>query len=162
MGPLATNLWNSLFTMHELTEIMRQKDDREFAELLNRLRTLQNTELSNEDLATLQSRIIKPDDPNYPVSAPHLFTTNKLVDSFNNELFNKSPKEKVNIPCFDTANRKGKACKNISKTGGLLSHLPIVVDMIYEVTVNLDVADGLVNGASCRVKRIEYRQTNTD
>lgn len=37
-GPLATNLWTDLFKMFELTEIMRQKDDKDFAELLNRLR----------------------------------------------------------------------------------------------------------------------------
>ena len=36
-GPLATNLWKEHFTLFELTEIMRQKEDRIFAELLNRL-----------------------------------------------------------------------------------------------------------------------------
>ena len=36
-GPLATNLWKTYFTMFELTEIMRQKDDQPYAELLNRL-----------------------------------------------------------------------------------------------------------------------------
>jgi hypothetical protein len=35
---LAPNLWKDLFSMHELTEIMRQKDDLDFAQLLNRLR----------------------------------------------------------------------------------------------------------------------------
>ena len=33
--PLAPNLWQTHFTMFELTEIMRQKDDAMFAELLN-------------------------------------------------------------------------------------------------------------------------------
>jgi hypothetical protein len=37
-GPLALNLWRENFKMYELTVIMRQKDSREFAELLNRLR----------------------------------------------------------------------------------------------------------------------------
>jgi ATP-dependent exoDNAse (exonuclease V) alpha subunit len=35
---LAPNLWKDLFSMHELTEIRRQKDDLDFAQLLNRLR----------------------------------------------------------------------------------------------------------------------------
>ena len=35
---LAPNLWQTHFTMFELTEIMRQKDDSSFAELLNRIR----------------------------------------------------------------------------------------------------------------------------
>ena len=35
---LASNIWTQDFTLFELTDIMRQKDDRQFAELLNRLR----------------------------------------------------------------------------------------------------------------------------
>ena len=37
-GPLATNLWKENFKLYELTDIMRQKDDKQFAQLLNRLR----------------------------------------------------------------------------------------------------------------------------
>ena len=37
-GPLATNLWCEYLTLSELTEIMHQKDDKEFAEILKRLR----------------------------------------------------------------------------------------------------------------------------
>ena len=35
---LARNLWKELFTMYVLVDIMRQKDDLDFAHLLNRLR----------------------------------------------------------------------------------------------------------------------------
>ena len=38
-NPLELQLWKNYVKCYELTEIMRQKDDREFAELLNRLRT---------------------------------------------------------------------------------------------------------------------------
>lgn len=34
---LAPNLWQDLFSVFELTEVMRQKEDIEFAQLLNRL-----------------------------------------------------------------------------------------------------------------------------
>ena len=34
-GPLASNLWTEKFKIYELTQIMRQKDDKTFAELLN-------------------------------------------------------------------------------------------------------------------------------
>ncbi|XP_070537059.1 uncharacterized protein [Ptychodera flava] len=37
-GPLALNIWKDLFKMFELTDIMRQKDDLDFAQLLNRVR----------------------------------------------------------------------------------------------------------------------------
>merc|ERR1711881_586399 len=36
--PLSTNLWQKHVYMHELNIIMRQADDKEFAELLNRVR----------------------------------------------------------------------------------------------------------------------------
>ena len=42
-GPLATNLWKDAVDMHELEEIMRQKNDKQFAELLNRLREGKHT-----------------------------------------------------------------------------------------------------------------------
>ena len=41
---LARNLWKELFTMYELVDIMRQKDDLAFAQLLNRLRLNEMTE----------------------------------------------------------------------------------------------------------------------
>ena len=35
--PLATNLWTEYFKIYNLTQIMRQKDNKKFAQLLNRL-----------------------------------------------------------------------------------------------------------------------------
>lgn len=37
-GPFAPNLWKQYFTVHELTEMRRQTDDKKFAEMLNRIR----------------------------------------------------------------------------------------------------------------------------
>ena len=59
-GPLATNVWKEKFTMFELTEVMRQKDDREFAQLLNRLREGCHTELDIE--------LLKQEDHDGPIS----------------------------------------------------------------------------------------------
>ena len=52
---LAPNLWQTYFTMFELTEIMRQKDDAPFAELLNRIRDGRQTE---KDISMLNSRSV--------------------------------------------------------------------------------------------------------
>ena len=54
--------------MVELTEIMRQKNDQAFTELLNRVRTATQTE---DDIRIIQSRSITPSDPNYPSDALH-------------------------------------------------------------------------------------------
>ena len=56
--------------MFELSEIMRQRESKEFAELLNRLREGKHTK---KDIEKLKQRIIKSGDANYPMDAPHLF-----------------------------------------------------------------------------------------
>jgi len=55
---LAPNLWSQLFTMFELTLVMRQQDCIPSAELLNRLREGNHTTV---DIDTLQTRLILPD-----------------------------------------------------------------------------------------------------
>ena len=62
--PLTTNLWTEYFKIYNLTQIMRQKDDKKFAQLLNRLRTgnhtkndirtLEHTKMSNKHLQNKQ------------------------------------------------------------------------------------------------------------
>ena len=69
------------FTGFELTQIIRQKDDRRFAELLVRLRPKGHTA---EDIEMLSKRIITTsDDSSYPSEALHVFATNKLVNNHN-------------------------------------------------------------------------------
>ncbi|CAC5391864.1 unnamed protein product [Mytilus coruscus] len=66
---LAPNYWKVLFSFHELTEIMRQKDDLEFPQLLNSLRQNQLTE---KDFAVLGTRTVPVNDPTYRTNATHL------------------------------------------------------------------------------------------
>ena len=49
--------------MYELVDIMRQKDDLDFAHLLNRLRL---NEMTEEDKNKLQTRIVERDTGDYP------------------------------------------------------------------------------------------------
>lgn len=49
--PLATNIWKENFTMFELHEIMRQSENKPFAELLNRLREGNH---KNKDISVLK------------------------------------------------------------------------------------------------------------
>lgn len=55
-GALATNIWKEYFTLFELTEIMRQKDDKDFAELLNRLGEGKHNQ---NDIKVLKERTVK-------------------------------------------------------------------------------------------------------
>ncbi|VDI35141.1 Hypothetical predicted protein [Mytilus galloprovincialis] len=96
---LAPNYWKLLFSFHELTEIMRQKDDLEFALLLNRLRQNQLTE---NDFAVLSTRTVSISDPTYRSNATHLFVENALVDNFNLQYISKLGSQKVKVKAVDT------------------------------------------------------------
>ena len=69
-----------VFKMAELTQIMRQKDDLAFTQLLNRVRTASHTD---DDIRCIQSRTITPGDENYPSDALHIFAENAPVDEYN-------------------------------------------------------------------------------
>ncbi|XP_070561973.1 uncharacterized protein [Ptychodera flava] len=167
---LATNQWKEYFVMYELTEIMRQKGDQTFAHLLNILREENHTQ---DDIKKLQRRIISATDENYPHTAPHMFTTNNEVSSFNESVYNSTTTQKAIIQAVSTVigdvtdevkdvtlrhlNHDKKYTSHM-QTGGLAKQLRVAVDLHYDCTVNLDVEDGLTNGATCVLKKIEYKQ----
>ena len=69
-GPPSTNLLKDHFYIYTLTEIMQQKDEKQFCEVLNRLRI---GELTDSDNALFMSRIVKKSD-SHVSDARHLFT----------------------------------------------------------------------------------------
>ncbi|MCG8077008.1 MAG: AAA family ATPase, partial [Candidatus Thiodiazotropha taylori] len=166
---LAPNLWKEYFKMYELVDIMRQKDDLEFAHLLNRLRL---NELTDTDLQTLHGRFVDQLD-NYPKDALHIFAENSFVDEHNENVLNHLTEEKVIVQCHDTvvsSNIPQTECRNlirklpdvVSKTGNLQKNLTVAVGMIYVMTVNVYVEDGLTNGSTGVVKYIEYKMEGTN
>ena len=63
-------VWIDEFQMIELDEIMRQRGDKKFAEMLCHVR---KNECTSEDLHQLESRLIQDNDPEYPHSALHVY-----------------------------------------------------------------------------------------
>lgn len=169
-GVLASNLWTDFFTLFELTDIMRQKDDRQFAELLNRLREGKHTEL---DIDCLKERLLHTarGDENYPMETTHLFTTNASVNAHNNSMYTKSQNDKCQIEAIDIVvgdisddlkkQIKDKIPNDPTKTMGLYSLASIATNAKYDLTTNVDVTDGLTNGAECVIKNIDYRVENS-
>ena len=78
-GVLAPNVWQELFKMFELKQIMRQRESKDFAELLNRLREGNHTK---QDIQKLKQRIISITNHEYPKDAPHVFIQNAKVNDF--------------------------------------------------------------------------------
>ena len=162
---LGQNLWKELFTMYELVDIMRQKDDLAFAQLLNRLRL---NEMTEEDKQKLQTCVVDNEIDDYPKDALHLFAENFYVDQHNDTILSQLPGEKFIIPCHDIvvssnipAKRQQSLIdglpKDYGKTGQLKKSLTVVVVMIVVHTANVDVEDGLTNGATGVVKHVDFR-----
>ena len=147
------------FSLVELDQVMRQREDQSFAELLCRVRKAECTE---EDLDTLKSRSIEDSAPDYPHSALHVYRLNKDVDQDNMaKLHQLAPvSEQVVIKAIDQTKDKHTRQldmtmpKNKADTGGLVSELHLAVGAKVMLTVNVDVSDGLVNGARGTVEAI--------
>ena len=161
---LASNIWAEYFTLFELTEIVRQKDDKEFAELLNRLREGKH---SKDDIALLKQRFlnVRPEEDNYPFNITHLFTTNAPVHAHNNVLYTFSKNGKGEVKAVDTIvgdisddlrkQIKNKIPDDPTKTMGLYSVVSVATAAKYDLTTNIDVTDGLTNGAECVKHRLQ-------
>ena len=163
---LAPNLWQTYFTVFELTEIMRQKDDAPFAELLNRIREGKHTD---GDMKTLQSRTVSSESTEYASlrNELHLFPCNSSVDAHNKDVYYRSTSQKAEISCSDTVlgedsnevkekilgQLKGKKTND---TGNLSEILKVGVDLCYDTTHNISVSDGICNGTPCILKKIHY------
>jgi len=162
-GPIATNLWQDKFQMYELTEVMRQKDDQDFARLLNRLREGEQTV---NDIAILKSRVAH--ESPLLTSIPHLFTTRLAVQEYNDNIYDAANcLRKVLICAVDWVlgamenDVKEKVLartpKDSSHTMGLSKELKLVINIPTEITNNVNVEDGITNGSACVVKKFDYR-----
>ena len=158
--------------MFELTEIMRQKDDSPFAELLNRIREGKHTE---QDLHLLKTRTISPENASYQAlkSEVHLFPCNAAVDAHNITIFNDATTMKVEIKCIDTvlgedANEVKSSLlsqlkgKKMNDTGNLAETLRVAAGLCYDTTHNISVEDGICNGTPCVLKKIHYFGSESD
>ena len=101
---LAPKSWKDHFKIYELVDIMRQKDDLKFAQLLNRLRW---NEMTEDDKNELRKRVVNNDE--YPRDAVHLFAEKVGCYNHNANIMNSIEGEMVDIPCHDTI-----ASENIS------------------------------------------------
>jgi hypothetical protein len=90
---LGANLWADHFSLYELDEIMRQKEDLSFAQLLNRLR---EGKMEEQDILVLKSRKLEAINEHVEIdNLPHLFTT--VFDASSGILLNIFSCKRVHI-----------------------------------------------------------------
>ncbi|XP_055685465.1 uncharacterized protein LOC129791330 isoform X3 [Lutzomyia longipalpis] len=161
-------LWDE-FKYFELTEIMRQKDDLEFTIALNNLAAGRMTQ---EDIALIKSRTVK-DPSEVPDEAIRLFYKRVNVDSFNErkianfpgELYISTAKDKIIENKATSSKREKENLIHIQNrpptdTGGLVYELQLKLGIKYMIISNLDVEDGLVNGATGVLRHITFDSSN--
>ena len=153
-------LWK-IFRLVELTEVMRQKGDTSFIDLVNQIRVGHIDESSE---MMIQSRYIDSEDSNYPRQALHIFAENALVSARNNSMLNQLAGLPIEIETRDIVpSNCGFTESDIiaaqnhksSDTGGLVKCLKLKLEAKALLTVNLEVQDRLINGQIGVVKHFE-------
>ena len=134
--------------MVELTQIMRQKDDLAFTQLLNRVRTASHTD---DDIRCIQSRTITPDDENYPSDALHIFAENAPVDEYNIDRLQQIQSPQYVLEALDQfpphvrkQDIERVLSKGRSETGGLDTKILIKENARVMLTTNVDISDRLI------------------
>lgn len=171
-------LWKN-FQLFELDEVMRQKDDLVFAKALSRLA---KGTLTHEDIKMFESRVFidknygtasKKDDkflPEAGVNACRLMHMNVDVDSYNlrraNDLKGTNMRETFHaidkiVGAMSSSDKRQALSKlsslKIQQTQGLASELILQIGLRYMVTCNIDISDGLFNGAIGILRFIEFK-----
>ena len=159
-GDFVRPLWQE-FRMHELTEIMRQEEN-DYATVLNNIRTCGKDgikEGSAEDKMLLSRELhIGEDDPSYPGDILHAYARRKHADEYNSRklaqlngtcLISKAV-IKTNTKCV--INFTGS---DPIDTGNLPVSLEWKIGARVMMPVNVDVSDGLFNGAMGTVVDVE-------
>ena len=156
------DLWNKLFEITELSEIMRQRQDVEFAQLLNRLRYKSKKDMLDENDRMLLSEVTKSQE-DCPIDALHIYSRNKDVNEHNTNILFKKFSNVLTLDANDykkdPRSGKMKKCDNpfVGTNSDLKDCLLIAIGARVMLTRNIDVSDGLVNGSFGTV--VEYRQS---
>ena len=162
---LAPNKWQDNLNMFELEEIMRQRDSKVFAEILNRLREGKHTK---DDILKLKERLIKENSIQDPMDVPHLFIQNQKVNEFNERVHNAATGENFSFKAIDSvigansAQLRDKILSQIPndprKTKQIASNLQLSVGERTEIALNVRTDDGMTNDAGNVVKKIQLNQ----
>ena len=164
LNDIASNGWEKM-QLHELTQSMRQKDMK-FVNCLNKICTTVPLEGSEGD-RMLQSHELKlnPNHENYPHDAMHVYAKIVHCDAWNENRLKLLPgKEFTNIAtdskkddCTELANVTMST--NPHETGNLQKVLTVKINARVMITMNIDVVDGLTNGAMGTVTNVVIDQT---
>ena len=146
--------------LHKLTQSMRQKDMK-FVNCLNKIHTTVPLEGSEGDRMLQDCELkLNPNNENYPCDAMHVYAQNAHCDAWNTYKLKLLPgKEFTNIAtdskkddCTELANIIMPT--NPCETGNLKKIVTVKINARVMITTNINVTDGLTNGAMCTVTNV--------
>ena len=166
-NPSLTDAW-FLFKLHELTEIVCQNGNPQFAALLNRMREDNH---SSEHIEFIKS-LSETDTKNCPADSCKLYMKNRLVDMENEKHLNEFQREgrALHTIYANDAKRDVKTNfhkitidkdANISDTGNLPYCLKLCEGSRIMLTKNMDISDRFINGAIGTAVKIHRRAAST-
>ena len=115
-----------------------------------------------DDVRILKSREIAADTANYPTQALHVYRLNADVDKRNSDMLNSIAPESAQFTIKAIDSVAGQTnhisltslSDKRSETGGLHSTLKLSIGARVMLTTNVDVSNGLVNGARGEVVHV--------
>ena len=161
---LAGNLWRELFQLYELTDIVRQSGDPEFAALLNRVREGSHTDADIATITALQDT----DTSSWPEHVK-LYITNELCQAENDRGIAALGTDIFIVRAQDSRkDRETGRCSisipdnaSLSDTENLPKILKVAVGARVTLTANVSLPDKLINGSVGSVKFINIPNKET-
>lgn len=120
---------------------MRHKDDNEFANALNRIRSSKH---ADDDIQLIKTRETCVSSPTYPKQTLHIFAFNKDVVDHNNQMLESIESPVIKVPAIKskTDHQTGRieyiTFDERKKPGGMLQTLTIAIGARVLMTTNVD------------------------
>ena len=147
---------------------MRQKD-MYFIDCVNSICTTVPRCGSKEDLMLQKHELeVLPSHPSYPKQAMHVYAHNSHCDSWNDYMLDSLKGDKFLHNAKDQKKDNLSNIANVimpdkpSQTGNLRKTLQVKVGARVMITTNIDVSDGLTNGATGSVTNIVRNQDTSN
>ncbi len=169
---LAPNIWKENFTCFELTQVMRQKGDKVFCDILNRMREGDHTV---DDVRVIKQHCELQENgaTNRFLHIPHFYHTNGERNIHNQKVLLAKEGQIVTVNAIDTCTQTNLPRKEMERieasvkklnalhlTGQLESELQLKIGLPYDMTTNVDTEDGLVNGTALILRGMLYLDKN--
>ena len=117
------NVWCDNFKIYSLVEIMHQKEEKKFCEILNCLHKAQCTEKDNR---VFKSQIVKKYSPKYKYNTRHIFPFANAMKTHNNNIFCQIQEDKVTIQAEDVV------CGNSKEAGWDRAYYDLLIKEDYD------------------------------